>query len=157
MPEEGTLFHHSGLQVPDCDRVLALHADCDEIGLFKEGHGLDALLVARQSSEQFALFHVVEVGKRCSGGILAALTSGNQLSLLRNSHARELDLGVSEHRLLPCFSLFDDQLVVQGEVGEAILYVPVQVVVDTSESIVAVNQFVLEVRLALISEAQETD
>jgi len=105
-----------------------------------------------KAANLLSLFNVIDVDVSTSLGVLGSFTNGKVPTIDCHGHAGELDSRVAEDRLLSSFCVFNHELVVQGEIGEASLRVPHEIVMDSSISVVSSDELLLkDVSLALDS------
>ena len=105
-----------------------------------------------KSANLLSLINIIDVDVCSTLLILATLSHCEKLSINSHSHAGKLDTRAAEHGLLTSLRVLDYQLVVQGEIGESLLRVPHQVVMDPSISVVPSDQLLFkDISLALDS------
>jgi hypothetical protein len=77
-----------------------------------------------KAADLLSLLNVINVDIGSSLRILGALTNSKVFAINCHGHAGELNSRVAEDRLFTSFSVLDNKLVVESEIGETSLWVP---------------------------------
>lgn len=131
--------------IPNSKGIVPLSSKSYQIfGVIRETHWLNSFLMECKSAHQLLGLNIIQEYYGISVWICWAFTNSDILFVYGSSDARKLNCRISKHCLLSCFSIFNNKLVIEGKICKSGWYVPHNIIMNTSESVVAANKLLLK-------------